>query len=386
VLRISTTTLPRKDNEGHPHITPTCSTVPLMSPKPISPARQLKVKNSIPQFMKALPPLPVALGYDLPSTTTDVPEEDEFAEILVPFKFRGPSEPFQLNRLPPTNLAPMTDEGTPSPQRDGPKFRLKIRTNGCSETSHTDENVVQLERLPDTETIDEFGEKNIRSRNQNKLKVRSPRRSRLSSYCSTIRHYPSAEMPQIVTDLVRQKPNDLFSMPLKPETTLLQKRRKPLSQLVYPQAVATSNASDPVLLDKRIGSASYPVPSNTSTENNETPTISRDTLISSMAPHGLLKRLSNLRGLLSSSSPLAPRVPATGSLRIRKGPTNAITSEDYNVRNSLKTSVSPGTEVTQRRLGQRIRARLSRWVRGAKTGMRKCAKKRNHQEEGLEPT
>lgn len=31
---------------------------PLLAPKPISPARQLKLKNSIPQLMKALPPLP----------------------------------------------------------------------------------------------------------------------------------------------------------------------------------------------------------------------------------------------------------------------------------------------------------------------------------------
>jgi hypothetical protein len=31
---------------------------PLLAPKPISPARQLKLKNSVPQLMKALPPLP----------------------------------------------------------------------------------------------------------------------------------------------------------------------------------------------------------------------------------------------------------------------------------------------------------------------------------------
>lgn len=34
------------------------SEAPMLAPKPISPARQLKLKNSIPQLMKALPPLP----------------------------------------------------------------------------------------------------------------------------------------------------------------------------------------------------------------------------------------------------------------------------------------------------------------------------------------
>ncbi|KAI1156100.1 hypothetical protein F4825DRAFT_476658 [Nemania diffusa] len=387
VLRISTTNLPRKDNEGHPHITPKCSTVPLISPKPISPARHLKVKNSIPQLMKALPPLPGVLGYDLPLTTTGVPEEDEFAEILVPFSFPAPDEPLQPNELPRTNLAPVMDEGVPHSQGDGPKFRLRIRTNGCSETSHAGENMVQSERFPDRETTDEPGEKNTRNHNQNKLKVRSPRRSRLSSYCSTIRHNPSVEMPRIVTDLMRQKPQDLFSVPLKPETMLLRKRRKPLSQLVYPQAVTTFNAADPTVLDERAGSPSYPVPSNTSTDNNETPTISRDTLISSMPPHGLIKRFSNLRALLSSSATLAPRVLGTNSLRMRKVPTNALTNAESDMKNSLQTSVPPGTEIAQQRLGQRIRARLSRWVKGAKTGMRKCAKKRNHPEqEGMEQT
>jgi hypothetical protein len=34
------------------------SELPVLAPKPISPARQLKLKNSIPQLMKALPPIP----------------------------------------------------------------------------------------------------------------------------------------------------------------------------------------------------------------------------------------------------------------------------------------------------------------------------------------
>ncbi|KAI0457710.1 hypothetical protein F5B21DRAFT_512452 [Xylaria acuta] len=393
VLRISTTTLPREDNEGHPHITPTCSTVPLVSPKPISPARQLKVKNSIPQLMKALPPLPGALGYDLPLATTDVPEEDEFAEILVPFSFHQPNEPSQPNQPQAANLGPMMGGGTiPNTQRDGPKFRLKIKTNSCSETSHADGNVPQLERVSDTETSDELDEKNIRSRNQNKLKVRSPRRSRLSSsHYSTVRHNPGLETRRIVTDIMQQKPQDLFSIPPKSEKMLLRKRRKPLPQLVCSQqavTVTTPNVSGPVPPDERANAASYQAPSNTTTDNSEMPAFDRDTRISSMPPHGLIKRLSNLRALLSSATPLAPQIRPTDSLRIRKVTSSAFNNADFDINNSLKTAGSSTTEVAQRRFGRRIRARLSRWVRGAKTAMRKCVNKKHncHEQDGTEKT
>ncbi|TRX93184.1 hypothetical protein FHL15_006052 [Xylaria flabelliformis] len=392
VLRISTTTLPREDNEGHPHITPTCSTAPLVSPKPISPARQLKVKNSIPQLMKALPPLPGALGYDLPLAAADVPEEDEFAEILVPFSFHQPHEPSQPNQLQAVNLGPMIgSETAPNAQRDGPKFRLKIKTNGCSETSHADENLPQLERVSDTETSDELGEKNVRSRTQNKLKVRSPRRTRLSSsHYSTVRHNPGLETRRIVTDLVQQKPPDLFFVPPKSETALLRKRRKPLPQLVCSQAstITSLNSSGLVSSDERVNLADCRAPSNTMTNNDEESAFDNEARISSMPPHGLIKRLSNLRALLSSTNPSAPRIRVAGSLRIHKVTSGAFNNADFDIKNSLKTSGSSATEATQRRLGRRIRARLSKWVRGAKTAMRKCVKKKHsrHEQDEIENT
>lgn len=56
-VRISTTDL--HDESGHFHDSSTHEQdLDILSPEPISPARGLKVKNSIPQLMKALPPLP----------------------------------------------------------------------------------------------------------------------------------------------------------------------------------------------------------------------------------------------------------------------------------------------------------------------------------------
>jgi hypothetical protein len=45
-----------------PHITPCRSESTMFAPTALSPARALKIKNSIPQLMKALPPLPPQLG------------------------------------------------------------------------------------------------------------------------------------------------------------------------------------------------------------------------------------------------------------------------------------------------------------------------------------
>ncbi|KAI1118850.1 hypothetical protein F5Y14DRAFT_461644 [Nemania sp. NC0429] len=390
-LRISSTNLPRGDNEGHPHITPTCSTVPLMSPKPISPARQLKLKNSIPQLMKSLPPLPGVLGYDLPSATADVSEEDEFAEILVPFRFRNPETSLQQNQLNDIKPTSLIDGAVLNPQRDGLKFRLRIKT-GCSETSRADEGKFLSERSSNKKTKagEEIYEKKAQKTDRNKLKIRSPRRSRLSSsHSSTVRHNQGAGTSRIVTDLIRQKPHDLFSITPKSEAVVLRKRRKPLSQLAYPQTTTiagSAGASNSIAPHGRNGSISYGMPSDISPGNNDLSDSNKDTRISSIPPHGLVKRLSKLRALLAASSTSAPRVPAIDSLRIHKVTAHVLAGTSLDNKDSVKTSDSSKTESTQLRLGQRIRARLSRWVRGAKTGMRKCAnKKRNRNErEGEE--
>ncbi|KAI3329004.1 hypothetical protein HD806DRAFT_548221 [Xylariaceae sp. AK1471] len=389
-LRISTTDLPRDDNEGHPHITPTCSSVPLISPKPISPARQLKVKNSIPQLMKALPPLPGILGYDLPSTTTDAPEEDEFADILIPFNFHGLAVPLQLGRREATGSRPMMGGGmAPSPQRDGPKFRLKIKTASCSETSESltpkqpfrvDGNAPYSDRVSMADTGDELRDSHMRSHTRNKLKIRSPRRSRLSSpHSSTVRHNPGVEASQIVTNLLRQKPQDLFSMPPTSEQMLLRKRRKPPSQLTRSQALTASSASD-FFPYERVVPAGYQVHSTLSSRDNEVAPISRDTLINSIPRHGLIKRLSNLRALLSSSSASAAPVQDTESLKTHKVTTNAPSNASFE-KNLIKLTETPAMEATQLRLGQRLRAKLSRWVKGAETAMRKCANKKHNCDE-----
>ncbi|KAI0200157.1 hypothetical protein F4808DRAFT_470597 [Astrocystis sublimbata] len=384
VLRISTTTLPREDNEGYPHITPTCSTVPLVSPKPISPARQLKVKNSIPQLMKALPPLPGALGYDLPLVTNHDTEEDHCAEILVPFSFDQPNGLTRPSQLQANNLGPVAgSDKAPSAKMDGPKFRLKVKTNSSSETSQADEN------MPDhvsTKTIQEdLGEKNTRSCNQNKLKVRSPRRRRQSSsHYSTVRHNPGLETRQILTDLIIQRePRDLFSTPPKSDTILLRKRRKPIPQLDHTQAVNNTNCevAHSAPSDDRVNSDSCRTSSNNTIDKKKMRASSRGVRTSSIPPHGLMKHLSNIRALISVNSSSAARTRTAGSLRIHRISSSACNNANLDINHSLKTSSSSDTDISLKRFGRRIRARLSKWVKGSKVAMRKCAANRRYNQD-----
>ncbi|KAI1810052.1 hypothetical protein GGS20DRAFT_229088 [Poronia punctata] len=380
-LRISTTNLPRDDNEGHPHIKPTCSTAPLISPKPISPARQLKVKNSIPQLMKTLPPLPGNLGYNLPPTTADVLDEDEFAEILVPFDFRHPTECSFSGRAAPFTEHTKGDSMTRSLQSDGPKFRLKMKTSNCSDSSGPSQSIHQalgqmqgsdLDKNAGSAGSGRPGDENLRNRNLKKLKVRSPRRSRLSSpQSSTVRHKPGIETSKVVADLVRQKPQDLFSASPQSDTVILRKGRSPFVHSKRPRALTSPNSSD-FSISERVISSAYRVSSTLSSGEKEVFPAGRAKLIRAMPRRGLITRLSHLRTLLSSSSSSPP--PPIGGRGSTK--TSSLTNgSSINLDSHVMAQVPDAHDI---HLGRRLRARLTRWVRGAEAVMRKRTGRKRH--------
>lgn len=80
VMRINTAV-----DEPHEYQVVSTRDGPTLTPQPISPAKLLRVKNSIPQLMKALPPLP---GY------APAPESP-FGPAVVPMEF----EPFEISQL-----------------------------------------------------------------------------------------------------------------------------------------------------------------------------------------------------------------------------------------------------------------------------------------------
>ncbi|RYP28597.1 hypothetical protein DL767_007138 [Monosporascus sp. MG133] len=220
-LEIGTSDLPGDANEGFPHITLTCSTTTIVSPKPISPARQLRLKNSIPQLMKALPPLPGDLGYTAPPTPPATGDEDEFAEILSPFNFPR-SFTFDRRQKPgaaKTNPRLHADHA-PSSAKDIPKLRLKMRlaenpTPVRSENSpwNSDTNST---RPKASAQFDMENARLLRGRPlqaARRLKLRSPRNNKANETRSaTIRRDPASQGSDTIAEIASQKPRDLFSL------------------------------------------------------------------------------------------------------------------------------------------------------------------------------
>ncbi|RYP76916.1 hypothetical protein DL771_001469 [Monosporascus sp. 5C6A] len=208
-LEIGTSDLPGDANEGFPHITLTCSTTTIVSPKPISPARQLRLKNSIPQLMKALPPLPGDLGYTAPLTPPATGDEDEFAEILSPFNF-------------------------PSSAKDIPKLRLKmrlaehptpVRSENSPQTSDTNSTRSKASAQLDLENARLLRGNPLQA--PRRLKLRSPRNSTANATTSaTIRRDPASQGSDTVAEIANQQPRDLFSLKHGVSSAIRQVSRK----------------------------------------------------------------------------------------------------------------------------------------------------------------
>ncbi|ORY65957.1 uncharacterized protein BCR38DRAFT_511578 [Pseudomassariella vexata] len=224
-LNIATKDLPRESSGDFPRLTPSCSETPLISPKPISPARQLKVKNSIPQLMKALPPLPGEPGYVQPSTPPTTGDEDDVAEVLAPFSFAS-SDTSNVFRGPnktqfPTNS--MCDGGNrlSSLPKKLPKIRLRPKEAIYSRTNprdsrpwNSDSNYPWCSHSPEIEHESEDGNDNSLASAKRKFRLRGSRSVGGGSPSpTTVRRHPAARGSEIVASLARQQAKDLFSLP-----------------------------------------------------------------------------------------------------------------------------------------------------------------------------
>ncbi|RYP78806.1 hypothetical protein DL770_006815 [Monosporascus sp. CRB-9-2] len=238
-LEIGTSDLPGNANKGFPHITLTCSTTTIVSPKPISPARQLRLKNSIPQLMKALPPLPGDLGYTAPPTPPATGDEDEFAEILSPFDFPRSFSFDRIQKPGAVKTNPRLHAGhAPSSAKDIPKLRLKMRLA-------ENPTPVRSENSPwnsDTNSTGsgagaQFDLEHARllrgrpSQAPRKLKLRSPRNSTVNATTSaTIRRDPASQGSDIIAEIASQQPRDLFSLKHGVNLAIRQQKSKKAGQ------------------------------------------------------------------------------------------------------------------------------------------------------------
>ncbi|KAI0890407.1 uncharacterized protein GGS22DRAFT_183752 [Annulohypoxylon maeteangense] len=395
VPRISTSSLPREDNEGFPYITPSCSTTPIVSPKPISPARQLKLKNSIPQLMKALPPLPGDPNYIPPSTPSILStssNEEDFSEVLSPFKFDRSSSPQLLDTGVKKVETTYNCDRTSGLQKHVPRLKLKAKASNDSAATVTsdtrlfepDVNQRWPSRTPNPIPEGQEGDLIPRVRTRNRLKLRSSRSSTSSPPApATVRRNAATETSDIVLDITRRRPRDLFTYPPSLTSTphASRGRLEPTRIDQPPSSGSLDKINSKVIepeLEKRTASMRLGRPRKPSYDSRS---MEASTNSATKHPHGLKRRFSNLRFLLARTSDSVPTpsdsaTEATRHNRLDQGAylTNAnfankhfTTGDDRSVQGYSNRTA----------FGRRVRSKLLKWVKDAKAAVRACAK-RNH--------
>lgn len=387
VPRISTSSLPREDNEGFPHIPPSCSTTTIVSPKPISPARQLKLKNSIPQLMKALPSLPGDPDYGLlpaPSIQSTSSNEGDFAEVLSPFKFSQSSTPWLFGDGETENPATIPEcDRNLGLQKNVPKLRLRMKTsNDSGATISSDTRLFDIETdkpsapsTPNSKPEGHMPNSGDRVRARSRLKLRYSRSTTLSTPPpETIRRNADASTSSIVADISRQRPRDLFSFPasLSPATLPAGENS--------PQPTQTGRLSPGSTLDVADSNkTAYPSTLGDHQSNLTSDARSMESCLSSDAAHrhGFKGHLSNLRFMLARSSDqesdsVTAHDKEEHSADRDVGPTNANAKSKHFVASHGRSTREKRSRATLRR---RMRAKLRKWVKGAKAAVRVCSKK-----------
>lgn len=398
-LNIITKNLPRDDDEvDHPEVSPSCSTVPLISPKPISPARELKVRNSIPQLMKALPPTPGDAAYvPLPTTMTVDDEEDDYTEVLLPYNFTRydllQSPRASLMAQPNAQSSRHSRNPLPELQKKLPKIRLKPKdTNAPAASNHrdsrpwnSDSNYPWCSKTTEIELGSVCGDKdNNRISFKQKLRLRGSR-----TVCGgtpplgTVRHYPDALGSDVVANLANQQSKDLFSFSNSLSSAFRQVSRK-LSHSSHddppPGTCGSPGVNTAATVPDRHSTttAKWPRIVFTRAEGDLQPNSGSSDRYSSMKQRQRLKkRLSNLRGLLARSSRAQLRISPMEEVNIveSKGRDTCLEST-FGLSNDHVKSKDFTTDVTQRpQFKRRMRARISKWARDTKAAVKQYGRR-----------
>ncbi|KAI1862912.1 hypothetical protein JX265_008958 [Neoarthrinium moseri] len=390
-LKVITNGLPQ-DEEEIPQLTPSCSLTPLISPKPISPARELRVKNSIPQLMKALPPLPGQPGYVSPPSSTGFSDDDgdDFVAVLRPYRFsqsgisrcRDASELARNAEKPPARL----QKPKPDIQKKLPRIRAKSKVSIAEAPSNhresrpwnSEKNYPWCNDVPPIELVDVECEVNKHESLREKPRVSSSRTaSNVDSRSNTVRRRPQAGGSGLVQDIASQQRKDLFSFSSGLGSVFRQVSRK-FSQSSHkaskPESASTFyDAETPSPDQSPETKPRVRLRRSTSKYKANDHSFDKDSAIEKR--HGLKKHFSDLRWLLARSTRTQTReTPNEGSnfLHAKRG---AVLESTFGLGNtdfdSKDISVGEGNAPTKQprpRLRRRMRARISKWVRGTKTG------------------
>ncbi|KAI0136469.1 hypothetical protein BJ170DRAFT_710461 [Xylariales sp. AK1849] len=407
-LKILTKKLPQEKVEDIPELTPSCSTTPLIAPKPISPARYLKMKNSIPQLMKALPPLPGELGYVPPPTPTtmndddDDDEDNDYAEVLLPYNFScsGTLEGSRGSIIPQQRRSSSGPLCKPLPDLQKKLPRIRVKSKGPdapfsnprgSRPWNSDSNYPWFRETPTIELADINGEGHNRLSLKRKLRLRGSR-----TVCGgtppggTVRWHPDARGSEIVADLASRQSKDLFSLPNGLSAVFREVSRK-FSHGSHDLPVkGTPRSMRDTVAPSIFGRQSQKQPRIVLTapdgrRRSSGLSSGREPVIEHR--RGLKKRLSNIGWLLARSSQTRQRsnpTEETNNLH-RKGQAELENTFGWcNINFEIKDlATSKGIALDtqhQPRFKRRMRTKIGKWMRKTKAAV-KHGRRRHH---GLE--
>ncbi|ESZ99564.1 hypothetical protein SBOR_0037 [Sclerotinia borealis F-4128] len=401
---------------------------PMLAPKPISPARQLKLKNSVPQLMKSLPKLP-----DSSVRGLAVPGKSSHSDANIPCHF---SELLPEGRIKPIEKCEVlvsssteTSETYPSMEKENAKksleqagsihistqkqgiqpinesngsrpspmkLKLKIRNPLSDQISQAEsqdgkrEDAFSWASSQDDHSPLMTREEHNGELKPVKLKLRLTRATG-SSPSGTVRIYNGSE-DQSSNDLNIPRPKDLFTPSTGFDNIFRQVSRHLHSR--RPSANSDQQFGDdaiemmPSQLSLNVPSFDLGVPLSGPSENLPSPTDARsffsDDSSHRNGSHGLRKRISNFRARVG-----VPYVARNGSYScddivwrdqhggVGHSPLAAKSVADFNAARANFVE-SPNPRRSEHRLhAHRLRAKVSEWFRGARAAISARVKSRS---------
>jgi hypothetical protein len=377
-------------------------TTPILSPQPISPIRQLRVKNSIPQLMKALPPLPGTPSRSSLEVTRNWAEELDFG-----VRFSS----FNMTRLSTPDVSfdsVNAQDGTPcdawAARHQQALGRLKLRLrrsksvgSGLPSLARAGDRGYFMEDSSDDINHEDTDDQNSPLKGRLRQEIGKPfHREIHTSENGTIRRRAATDSPVTLASLGIVRPRDLFNNALTlnatynqeekrdaapAEQTLVQSIASAASLPIQPlTSEAPSTDHDPVLVTT-LGL------SHIDTASTGRATLSRGKSVTTdgvpTTPQRLMKKLSNLRLMISGShSSLREFHARPGARPIGSAgdgpPHNPVPKTPALGNTCFDSAITGGVEARGqpfRPRGMRRGGRMRRWVIGAKHAVRNYVKK-----------
>lgn len=377
---------------------------PTLVPQPISPAKMLRVKNSIPQLMKALPPLP---GYSPAS-------ESPFNPMIVPVEF----EPFEFSRLTDARSTLIETFQSESQDKQAPesyepfsfdravhKPRLKLKNatplasgNQLRPSNFSQSDAVQLE-IPERRPSMARGQYSTAPvKRRLPIKVARPAlRSMASEDSGTVKRRPGVDKSSAISDLASSQPVDLFSpskalelavvstgtLPSGPSTSS-DKHHGPApvvhTAVTSKQQGAAVDEGRGVSLDTHLNALNSPRANTEVAAEDELQSFFSDSLI---RPHrGLKKKLSNLKSRLIDSRHQHIRCTINNVAHENTfdKANRGIQSRTSNATRDLPTEISPTKDHHTSMPIRTVRSKWGKLVKGVKYRIRTWGKHKHKAE------